>query len=344
MGSPLIDSKTISKLHQLLDGSRHIVITCHVSPDGDAVGSTLALCRVLRSIGKDAHVITPDQLPRSLSFVPGAEEIVAASVYPLRAHALVAQANLVFCLDFNTLKRIDKLGYVISKSRVPKVLIDHHLNPDGGFDVSISFPNLSSTCELVWHAVSQLGYHDELDKIACECLYVGMATDTGNFTYSSSYPEIYEVLLDLMRHGIRKEWLYNQAMNTFSEDCLRLQSFALLEKMKVYPAQHAALITLTKDELERFNYHKGDTEGLVNKPLAIPEVHWSMFLREDPGKIKVSCRSQGDFRVDAICSRYFGGGGHKNASGGEFAGTMEDCVAVFHQILENMDVPEQINS
>lgn len=341
MVAPIIEAKVIEKLRHMIQVSRHIVITCHVSPDGDAVGSTLALCRVLRALGKDAHVVTPDQLPRSLTFVPGSHEIVAASMQGLRARTLVAQADLVFCLDFNTLRRIDKLGDIISHSKAPRVLIDHHLYPDSGFDVAISFPHLSSTCELVWRTVMQLGYHNQLDKTACECLYVGMTTDTGNFTYSSNYPEIYEIVLDLMRHGINKEWLYNQAMNTLSEDCMRLQSYAILEKMEVYHEQHAALITLTLPELERFNYKKGDTEGLVNKPLAIPDVQWTMFLREDADKIKVSCRSQGNFGVDTICADYFGGGGHKNAAGGEFKGSMEQCVAVFHQILQKITPPAE---
>lgn len=333
MIEPIIDSRVIEQLSKLLKSVRHIVITCHLSPDGDAVGSTLALCRVLRNMGKDAHVVVPDQVPRSLQFVPGVAEVVTHTIDTLRSRFLVRNADLIFCLDFNTLKRIDKLGEVIEKSNAPRVLLDHHLDPDNVFDVNVSFPHLSSTCEVVYRTLLQMALLRYVDTQVAQCLYVGMMTDTGNFTYSSDYPEIYEIVAHLVSFGINKQWLYKMAMNTFSTDSLRLQGYALSEKMQVFAEAGAALITLTADELKRFNYSKGDTEGLVNKPLCSPEVHWVMFLREDKDQIKVSCRSEGDFSVSDICARYFGGGGHKNAAGGDFKGTIDEAVEVFHKVL-----------
>lgn len=336
MIDPILNEAAIAELKRLIDDAQHIVITCHLSPDGDAVGSTLALCQVLRALGKDAQVVTPDQVPKSLSFIPHYSDIAVYTLHEARCRYLVSHAQLVFCLDFNTLKRIDKLGEVIEQSHAPKVLIDHHLNPDDIFEVSFSFPLLSSTCEVVYRVLMQLGMSHLIDVPTAQCLYTGMLTDTGNFTYSSDYPEIYEIVADLVSRRIDKEWLYNRAMNTFSADCLRLQGYAIDQKMQVFAAQHAALIVLTREELARYNYRKGDTEGLVNKPLAIPGVDWSMFMREDPDYIKISCRSRGNFSVSGICNKYFGGGGHKNAAGGEFHGTIDEAVELYFKILEDI--------
>ena len=341
MLQPIIDSRAITHLKKLLAEARNIVITCHLSPDGDALGSTLALCRVLRKMGKDAHVVYPDQLPRSLQFLPAIQDAVIYSKSQVRGGFLVRNADLIFCLDFNTLKRIDKLAEVVEKSHAPRILVDHHLDPDDIFAVKISFPHLSSTCEVVYRLLYEMALLHLIDTEVAQCLYLGMMTDTGNFTYSSEYPEIYEIVAQLMRYSINKQWLYNMALNTFSEDSLRLQGYAMSEKMEVFPEAGAALITLTANELERFHYAKGDTEGLVNKPLCSPRVQWVMFLREDPDKIKVSCRSQGDFSVSDICAKYFGGGGHKNAAGGDFFGTMDEAVAVFHQLVADIAAAQQ---
>ncbi len=337
MIQPIIDEKTVCELERLVTQARHIVITCHLSPDGDALGSTLGLCQVLRKMGKDAHVVVPDQVPRSLTFLPNFKSVVVYTLHAGRSVALVKNADLIFCLDFNVLKRIDSLGSVIAQARAPKVLIDHHLAPDDIFDVSISFPELSSTCELVYRVLLQLNLTHMIDVPAAQCLYVGMMTDTGNFTYSSDYPEIYEIVADLVSRNINKEWLYNMTMNTFSANSLRLQGYALSQKMQLFADKGVALIILTRNELEHYGYHKGDTEGLVNKPLAIPGVQCSIFMREDEAHIKVSCRSQGTLSVNELCSRYFNGGGHRNAAGGEFNGTIDEALDVFYQILEEFN-------
>jgi phosphoesterase RecJ-like protein len=343
MISPIIDEKTIERLRAMIDGVQRIAITCHKSPDGDALGSSLALCHVLRTLGKDTVVVTPDMAPKSLEFIPGVHDIVVFTKHELRARRVLKEAQLVFCLDYNALKRIDRLGELIEPLDTPRVLIDHHLDPDDVFDLSISFPEASSTCELVFRVLMQMGLMNCLDRYAASCLYVGLLTDTGGFAYSCDNPEFYEIVASVLRRRIDRIMLYNRAMNTFSADSLRLQGYAISEKMELFPEQGAALIVLNKEELERFNYNKGDTETLVNKPLAIPEVYWSVFMREDPDRIKISCRSQGDFSVSDICARYFNGGGHENAAGGEFNGTIDEAVAVFHRILDDLfpDVNEE---
>lgn len=336
MISPIIDENTIERLRALINGVSRIAITCHKSPDGDALGSTLALCHVLKRLGKEAVVVTPDMAPKSLEFIPGVRELVVYTKHEARARNVLRDAQLLFCLDFNSFKRIDRLAELIEPLNVKRVLIDHHLDPDDAFDVMISVPEASSTCELVFRVLMQLGLLRFMDRHAASCLYVGLLTDTGGFAYSCDNPEFYEILASVMRRRFDRIGLYNKAMNTFSADSLRLQGYAINEKMQLFPEHGAALIVLDKEELERYHYNRGDTETLVNKPLAIPEVYWSVFMREDPDRIKISCRSQGDFSVSDICARYFGGGGHLNAAGGDFTGTLEEAVAVFHQVLADL--------
>lgn len=345
MISSIIDQTTIERLRALINGAQRIAITCHKSPDGDALGSTLALCHVLRRLGKDAIVVTPDMAPKSLEFIPGVRELVVFTRQEARARLVLNEAQLIFCLDFNSLKRIDRLGEIIEPLKTKRVLIDHHLEPEDIFDVMISHPEASSTCELVFRVLMQMGLLRFMDRMTASCLYVGLTTDTGGFAYSCDSPEFYEIMASVMRRRIDRIDLYNKAMNTFSADSLRLQGYAISEKMQLFPEHGASLITLSKEELERFNYTRGDTESLVNKPLAIPGIYWSVFLREDADKIKVSCRSQGAFSVSDICARYFNGGGHENAAGGDFCGTLDEAVARFYQVLTDLfpDLPIQQN-
>lgn len=343
MISSIIDEHTIERLRSFINGVNRIVITCHKSPDGDALGSTLALCHVLRRLGKDAVVVTPDMPPKALEFIPGLRDLVVFTKHELRARHVLNEAQLLFCLDFNSMKRIDRLAELVEPLKVRRVLIDHHLAPDDAFDIVISHPEASSTCELVFRVIMQMGLLRMMDRLAASCLYVGLLTDTGGFAYSCDNPEFYEILASVLRRRIDRIGLYNKAMNTFSADSLRLQGYAISEKMQLFPEQGAALITLSKEDLERFNYNRGDTETLVNKPLAVPEIYWSVFLREDADKIKVSCRSQGDFSVSDICAKYFNGGGHFNAAGGDFVGTLDEAVAAFHQVLADL-FPDQDNN
>jgi len=329
----IIDTATVERLRSLLNGVQRVVVTCHKSPDGDALGSSLALCHVLSRLGKEAYVVTPDMVPRGLMFIPGVRDVVVFTKHEDRARHIITNAQLILCLDYNSLKRIDRLGEVIAPLTVPRVLIDHHLGPDDIFNVMVSLPDASSTCELVFRVLMQLGLLRMIDRQAASCLYVGMVTDTGGFAYNCDTPDFYEIVASLMRRRFDRRRLFDSAMNNFSADALRLQGYAMSCKMTLYREQGVALTVLSHEELERFNYRKGDTETLVNKPLAIPEIYWSVFMREDVDKIKVSCRSLGDFTVSDICAQYFNGGGHENAAGGDFSGTLDQAVALFHQVL-----------
>lgn len=332
----VINEEQTKKLKQLIADAKNIVITCHMSPDGDAVGSSLGLMHVLRTMGKYTSVVIPDMVPVSLNFLPGVKSIVVYTRQELLAKQLVKEADLIICLDFNALYRIDRFAPVIGQAKATKVMIDHHLDPENFTDLCISYPQMSSTCELLYNAIVLTGMKRFLNYNSATCIYTGMMTDTGNFTYNSNNSDLYIIIAELLKYGIDKDYIYNTAMNTFSADRLRLMGYAMSEKMEVFPEVGGAIIELTREELYRFNYQKGDTESLVNKPLSIPGIYWSIFLREDADYIKVSARSTGDFAVNGYCEQYFSGGGHKNAAGGEFIGTIEDARKQVLQIVEDL--------
>ncbi|MEG1916694.1 MAG: bifunctional oligoribonuclease/PAP phosphatase NrnA [Muribaculaceae bacterium] len=337
MISRILKEEQVTQLRKYLAHYDDIVITCHVSPDGDAIGASLGLYHLLTTLGKNVNVVTPDLAPRSLAFLPGTKEIVAYSKYTDFATQLIANAKLIFCLDFNALGRLDMMADIIGESTAKKVMIDHHLFPEEFCDITISNSSMSSTCELLFRTICSLGLFNEINKAVAECLYTGMMTDTGNFSYNSNRADLYVIVAELIRKGIDKDRIYARAMNTSTEERLRLLGFAISERMEVFPDANAALITLTKEDLERFSYKKGDTESLVNVPLGIPTIKWVIFMRQENDFIKISARSKGDFAVNTICEKYFNGGGHKNASGGEFQGTMPQAVSIFHKIIDNIN-------
>lgn len=332
-----IDQMLVDKIKQLVLMAHDIVITCHVSPDGDALGSSCALWSVLKSLGKSVNVVTADCAPRSLQFLPGVHDIIASTRQLDRAHELFAKADLIFCMDFNDQDRLDRLTDALMKSKARRVIIDHHLDPQMEADVVISRPEISSTSALLYILLWQMQWTRALNRNAAACIYTGMMTDTGNFSYNSNDPDLYLIIHDLMRKGIDKDNLYKLVMNTSSETRIRIMGYAQY-RMQLLPDHRAAVITLSADELKEFGYNKGDTEGLVNVPLAIPEITYSVFLREDaPDCVKVSMRSKGDFSVSRICEENFNGGGHANAAGGEFHGSLNEAIEKLFEIIPNYD-------
>lgn len=331
----IIDSVELAKLKAAVAVVNRIVITCHKKPDGDAFGSSLALCLILRNMGKNATVIIPDQLPASLTFIAQGIDYVTFSRNEVMASNIIRNTQLIMSLDYNDFDRVDRMKTWLEGATVPKILIDHHLNPADVFDVSISHPEISSTSELVYRIAREAQWLEYIDKQVASCVFVGVMTDTGNLAFSSSYPEVYHVMAELMEYGIDKPYLYKQAMDTVSLNSLLLHSYALLNKMTIVDGKYALLV-LDKDDLARFSYNTGDTERLVNKPLSIKEVFWSTFMREDPDCIKVSMRSEGDLAVDKLCSKYFNGGGHMHAAAGEFYGSMQDAIKIYQEIVEDV--------
>ncbi|MBO5780400.1 MAG: bifunctional oligoribonuclease/PAP phosphatase NrnA [Muribaculaceae bacterium] len=337
MIQPILDSSKIKNLRKLLESNDNIAITCHISPDGDAIGSSLGLAHVLSAIGKEVKVVTPDTAPKNLMFLPGADDIVVCSKYEEFANELLTNAQIIFAVDFNDTKRIDRLATAFNESKAHKVMIDHHLFPQDFAEISFSHPDESSSAMLVFRTLCQLGLFSMIDKNAAMCLYTGMMTDTGNFSYNSNEPDLYIVISELLKKGINKDEIYSQVYNSNTANRLRINGFALNEKMQIFDEHRAALITLTRDELNRFEYQKGYVEGLVNQPLSIPEIVYSFFLREEEDHIHVSARSKGEFPVNTICETHYNGGGHKNASGGKLFCTMDEAIKKFKSLLKEND-------
>lgn len=332
----LIDSD-VARFADLIDKSHKIVLTCHVRPDGDALGSTLGLAHLLKSLDKEATVMVPDQPPRTLNFLPGFREIAVYTRHDPFCHRIAEEADLIICCDFNKPSRQDQLESVIQNAKCVKVLIDHHEDPDFFADLTFSYPDMSSTCELVFRIVAAMGLYPELNKDAAECILTGIITDTRNFSVNVKELDLYEILIKLLEKGVDKNRIVKLALNTRSLSSLKIQAYAISEKMKILDPHKAAIIAVDKETLQKFNYEKGDTEGLVNLPLEIRGMVSSFFLREDPDFIRVSARSQNDFPVSKVCEDLFGGGGHLQAAGGEYYGSLEDCVKLLEESLPNYD-------
>ncbi len=335
MLSKVISQANIDHVEKWFERADKIVIVSHVSPDGDAIGSSLGLWHFLNSQDKNVHVIVPNAFPDFLKWMPGAKEVIQYNRYKEFADKLIMEADVICCLDFNVLSRIDEMEEIVRVSPGRKMIVDHHLYPGDYARIVISHPQISSTSELVFRLICQLGNFSDITKEAAECIYTGMMTDTGGFTYNSNDREIYLIIGELLSKGIDKDEIYRNVFNTHSEGRLRLMGYVLDEKMQVFPQFNAALITLTREEQKKFQYKKGDTEGFVNMPLSMKGICFSVFLREDTEKdmIKVSLRSVGTFPCNEVASEFFNGGGHLNASGGEFYGPMEEAVALFKQAL-----------
>lgn len=334
MITKIIAEEKIQKAKQYIEKGDNFVIVTHITPDGDALGSSLGLYHFLLEYGKEnVMVVVPNDFPQFYKWMKGTKDIIIHEKYPDYAEELIQNADVIFCLDFNDPKRLGKLGDPVVASEARKVMIDHHLNPSDFCRVTMSYPNTSSTCELVFRFICRMGFFDMLNREAAECIYTGMMTDTGSFTFNSNKPEIYIIVSELLKKGIDKDLIYRKVNQVYSECRLRLMGYVLYEKMKIYPDSKATLITLSQKELNKFNYVTGDTEGFVNLPLSIEDVEFSVFIREDRDCLKVSLRSVGDFPCNIFAEKHFKGGGHKNASGGEFFGSMADAIAVFEKGL-----------
>ena len=332
----ILNEAQLSQLDQLITTADIILITCHKSPDGDAIGSCLGWAEYLRSRGKDPTVIVPDQFPDFLMWLPNTEKIVRYDKHKEKCDMLFKIADLIFCLDFNATSRVSDMEPALVGSPAPKVLIDHHLDPTVPAVLSISHPEASSTSELVFRIVWQMDGFKSLGRQFAIPVYCGMMTDTGGFLYNSSRPEIYFIIGELLTKHIDKDRIYRNVYHNYSEDRIRLMGYVMYEKLTYLPEYHAAYYAITKDELRRFHFIKGDAEGLVNIPQQIKGLRLSISLREDTEKknlIWVSLRSVDQFPCNKMASEFFNGGGHLNASGGHLDMTMEEAVETVRRAI-----------
>lgn len=332
-----MEHKLIIRAKELLgSGNPRIVIVTHTNPDGDAVGSSLGLYACLHAAGfRRSAVIVPNAYPAFLHWLPHNDKVLNATEDPEKAEGLIMQADLVFCLDFNGLSRTDKLEPVLRKTGGLKLLIDHHPQPEDEFDLVISRTDVSSTAELVFEFIEKMGLAGFLGKDAADCLYTGIVTDTGSFSYACNNPETYLITARLIRLGVDGERIHRLVYHTYSADRMRLLGFCLSEKLVVMPAQETAYISLTKAEMERFNHRTGDTEGVVNYALSIGNISLAALFTENEDHIKVSFRSSGQVNVNQLARMHFNGGGHRNAAGGKSFEDMEKTLARFEDLVRS---------
>ena len=333
----LLSEIELHSLEEMCEKAKNVVLTCHVSPDGDAVGSMLAFYHFLNRKGKQVTAVAPNVFPDFLMWMPAADQIKVYEKHEQEIDPLIDQADLFVCLDFNSMSRAGALGECISATNAPRIMIDHHPYPSDEFQLSLSFPKMSSTCELLYRIIVQMDKGlEELTVDEAVSLYTGMMTDIGCFSYNSNRSEIYYIVGDLLKKGIDKDRIYRNVFYNYSVERYRLQGYMLYVKMETFPEYHAALMTLTQEEQKRFSHKKGDTEGFVNMPLQIKGYRLSVFLREnaDTGTIRVSLRSVDDFPCNQMAAEFFNGGGHLNASGGELSCSMDEAVAIVRQALK----------
>jgi len=333
----ILTDQACEQLRTLILHADTILCVCHRSPDGDAIGSLLGWSECLRQMGKEPQMIVPDQFPDFLQWMPNTEKIIRYDRHKEGCDWTIANADLIFCLDFNTLSRTgDQMAAALAASRVPKVLIDHHLNPDVPAVVAVSRPQASSTCELVFRLAWQMGLFAQAGKHFAVPVYCGMMTDTGGFTFNSSDPDIFFIIGELLTKRINKDKIYRNVYHNFSENRIRMMGYVLYEKMVYDARRHAAFFTLTREEQKRFRFIKGDAEGLVNIPQQIKGLRLSISLREDTERdrlVWVSLRSVDDFPCNEMAARFFNGGGHLNASGGRLECSIAEAVDITRQAI-----------
>ncbi len=331
-----IPEVTDQQLSEIIAGriisAQSVVIISHVNPDGDALGSSLALYHYLRKTGKSVSVVMPNQYPDFLKWLPGSDDIIIFDKKKSAATKALDEADLMFFLDFNTPGRVGKAEEIITGSQAFKIMIDHHPHPAEFADVIISDTLSSSTAELVFRFIESVGNPALVDNVSSTCIYAGMMSDTGSFNYNSSQPETYRVLAELLKSGIDKDYIYSMIYDNFTESRLRLLGYCLDRKMVVLPEFKTAYMSLSLEEKKRYNYIRGDSEGFVNYPLSVKGVIFVAFFMENDDHVKISFRSNGSFDTNAFAGN-FDGGGHINASGGESKLSLQDTINKFVSLL-----------
>lgn len=336
MISKIIKEELIQAAKEEIDSANDIVIVSHISPDGDAIGSSLAFANFLGTLDKRVKVIVPTAYPDYFGWMSGAKDILVYAEEKEKADEIIKKTELIIALDFNVLKRIGDMAFCVADAPARKVLVDHHIDPGSFADIVISYPEMTSTAEMVFRLICRMGYFTDMTKECAECIFVGLMTDTGSFSFNSNQSEIYSIVSELIKKGVDKDEIHRRVYDNYSESRFRLMGYMLTNKMKIYPEYGAALMCLTKEELDRYNYKPGDAEGFVNMPLSIKGIIFTALFKEDEEKIRMSFRSQGDVPVNEFAAEYFTGGGHKNAAGGQLYVSMDEAVRIFEEKLPTL--------
>ncbi|MCM1041462.1 MAG: DHH family phosphoesterase [Bacteroides sp.] len=324
----------IHPLKSYLEKARNIVIISHNNPDGDAVGSSMGLHTYLKNMGKDSHVMFPSRYAQNLAWMDSEKIALNYQEHPDRIAAILAQCDLLFVLDFNRLSRAEAMSPLLEKMQAPRIMIDHHLEPDTeSFHLGFSNTRISSTCEVLYRVI----YHELdpnfIDAQVGACLYAGISTDTGSFSYSCSHGELFSAIADLISKGLDTVKVHQNIFDNFSESRLRLLGCCLGERLVVKPEYETAYMYLNRADMLRYNFRPGDTEGIVNYGLSIAGIRFAAFFTQKEDRVRISFRSQGDIDVNKFAKEHFNGGGHKNAAGAASHDTIEETVAKFERLL-----------
>ena len=331
----------ITGLKELLSTPADIVITTHQRPDGDAMGSSLALYHYLKKKGHRPTVISPTDYPDFLQWMPGNESVIIFDKEPKKSQQLVESARLIFCADFNKLNRLHELGKIIEQSAAVKILIDHHLEPDHFSAVQFWNPSACSTAELVYDLIEKMGDTSLIDLNIATAIYTGILTDTDRFRIPSTSPLVHRIAASLLELGIDHTRIYEEVYETFTESRLRFFGYCIREKLEIIKPLRTGIVALETEDLKKFHIQSGDTEGVVNYPLWIKGVMMSALIIQRPDEVKLSFRSKGGFAVNELARDHFGGGGHKNAAGGtsrlSVAETREKLIAILAPLKNKLN-------
>jgi bifunctional oligoribonuclease and PAP phosphatase NrnA len=323
-----------ASLIDLLAQPQRIVITTHHKPDGDAMGSSLGLYNYLIQQGHHAQVITPTDYPQFLNWMPGNGDVIIYTDNVAKADQLIADADMIFCLDFNALGRINEMGEKVGESNALKIMIDHHLEPQDFDDYRHWDINACATAQLVYtFIVEVLGHKELVNADVASCLYTGIMTDSASFRLPNTTSAVHRIVADLIDAGAPNARIHELVYNDSTEMRLSFLGHCLANKLQVFNEFNTALITVTADELKEYDVITGDTEGIVNYALSISNVRLAAFMVERKDKVKLSLRSKGDFPANEICKKYFSGGGHRNAAGGVSSDSLQEVVEQFKLIL-----------
>lgn len=334
-----MNEQDIIGINELLATPKRIVIIPHRSPDGDAMGSTLALYHLLLKTGQDPVVVAPNEFPDFLSWLPGSENVLIYEKDKDAVGERMLHAEIIFTLDFNALHRTGEMEHVLAKSDATFVMIDHHQSPDSYAKYMYSNTAYGSTCEMIYNFITQLGHHEKIDTTIATCIYTGIVTDSGSFRFPSTTSNTHRVVADLIDKGINNGQIHNQLFDNSSYNSLLLLGRAL-QNMKILTNHKTCYITLTQQELDDHGYVKGDTEGIVNYALRIKGIIFAAIFIEnaEDNMIKISFRSQGNFDVNAFAREHFNGGGHVNAAGGRSALPLSETISKFENILSTINI------
>lgn len=330
----MLYTQPIEKIREIIRKKEPVVLISHLNPDGDGVGSALALALFLRKNNVPVNVIIPNKVPEFLSWLPGFEMVSIFQEKKRQCRKLLKEAITVILVDFNDPERTGNLKADLLASHAFKILIDHHQRPEEFTDMVLSEPWRGSVGEMIYLLLTGVDGAGALDRDIATCLYVAIMTDTGNFRYASSYSEIFNIVGALVDNGIDKNQIYSNIYDSYSEKRMKMMGYCMSEKLVVLKELNAAYIYLDQQELERFDHQVGDTEGFVNIPFSIKGIRLSAFLIEKKTNVKISFRSKGNVSVDRIASEHFNGGGHINAAGGEDTLTLKETIEKFESVLK----------